>query len=147
MIEEMYEEELRDAEMNSNSLDGDGARGNAARSSEPADENAVVAGSSSVGKPQPFTDHCDLLQEEALAQTDVNSRYMVYEMAGLGGGTAGGSVSLTLGLQHSDGGPHAPAADQRFAPIEGDAADYDCLNIVDRRHRFGSIPLLHDFVA
>ncbi|CAA6658938.1 unnamed protein product [Spirodela intermedia] len=151
MIEEMYEEELKDAEMNSNSQDGDGGRDNAARSSELVDDNAardgVVAGSSSVGRPQPFTDDCDLLQEEALTQTDVNSRYMVYEMEGLGGGAAGGSVSLTLGLRHTDGGPHAPAADQRFAPIQGDAADYDCLNIVDRRHRFGSFPLLHDFVA
>ena len=92
MIEEMYEQELKEAETRSTEL----------------------------------VDECgDVIQEQVPA-TDDGQREM--------------PVRLTLGLRNGVGGLRVP--------VEGGAAaEYESLNMVNRRHRFGSVPLLHDFVA
>eukprot|EP00268_Persea_americana_P028265 TRINITY_DN2747_c0_g1_i1.p1 TRINITY_DN2747_c0_g1~~TRINITY_DN2747_c0_g1_i1.p1 ORF type:complete len:741 (-),score=168.16 TRINITY_DN2747_c0_g1_i1:364-2586(-) len=103
------------------------------------------------------TNDCSLLQD-ALIQPDGNGRFMAYQMAELGRFGNGG-VSLTLGLQHCDGGLPVSGGEQNFITVGGgdemfgtasdraEAAEYDCMNLGNRRHRFGSSHLLHDFVA
>ena len=102
-------------------------------------------------------DHCSLLQD-ALIQPDGNGRFMAYQMAELGRFSNGG-VSLTLGLQHCDGDLPVSGGQQNFVGIRGDddmygatsdrvdAAEYDCMNLGNQRHRFSSSQLVHDFVA
>ncbi|EHA8588207.1 BEL1-like homeodomain protein 7 [Cocos nucifera] len=104
---------------------------------------------------RPNGNDCSLLQD---ALTHSEGRYLAYQTAEFGQyGNSG--VSLTLGLQHCDGslpvsnGPHSFLAMREediysaAAPIGADTADYDYMNMDDRRHRFGSSHLLHDFVA
>lgn len=68
------------------------------------------------------------------------------DMAGFGG-YDGGSVSLTLGLQHCNeaGAGAGPAEPQ--ALLYGSAGDFDFISGSEDRQRFGSSQLLHDFVA
>uniref|UniRef100_A0A1D1YQP0 BEL1-like homeodomain protein 7 n=2 Tax=Anthurium amnicola TaxID=1678845 RepID=A0A1D1YQP0_9ARAE len=124
-------------------------------------QNEVNAGESNymnlkLGEQQPPSDNCSLLQN-AMVQSDGNSRYVAYQMAELERYGNGG-VSLTLGLQHCDGALPVSDVPQSFvtmrgndiynqAPLGAETSDYDCLNLVDRQHRFGSLHLLHDFVA
>nr|XP_010932911.1 BEL1-like homeodomain protein 7 [Elaeis guineensis]XP_019708926.1 BEL1-like homeodomain protein 7 [Elaeis guineensis]XP_019708927.1 BEL1-like homeodomain protein 7 [Elaeis guineensis] len=104
---------------------------------------------------RPNGNDCSLLQD---ALTHSEGRYMAYQTAEFGQyGNSG--VSLTLGLQHCDGSLPVSNGPQSFlamrgediysaaAPIGADTADYDYINMDDRRHRFGSSHLLHDFVA
>uniref|UniRef100_A0A0A8XYK8 Homeobox domain-containing protein n=1 Tax=Arundo donax TaxID=35708 RepID=A0A0A8XYK8_ARUDO len=64
----------------------------------------------------------------------------------LGGGYDGGSVSLTLGLQHcNDSGAAVPAEQQGL--LYGNAGDFDFMNGAEDRQRFSSSQLLHDFVT
>ncbi|XP_058106022.1 BEL1-like homeodomain protein 7 [Magnolia sinica] len=104
----------------------------------------------------PNVDACSILQD-TLVQPDGNGRFMTYQMAELGRFGNGG-VSLTLGLQHCDGGPPISDAQQNIvtvreeemygaASVGADAADYNCMNLGNQQHRFGSTRLLHDFVA
>ncbi|XP_010907730.1 BEL1-like homeodomain protein 7 [Elaeis guineensis] len=99
------------------------------------------------------------LLHDAIAQrSDGSGRFPAYQMAELGRYGNGG-VSLTLGLQHCDGGLPVSNSQQGFLrvggedvystapPLETDAADYNCINLVDQRHRFGPSALLRDFVA
>ncbi|KAF8667802.1 hypothetical protein HU200_052613 [Digitaria exilis] len=68
------------------------------------------------------------------------------DMAGLGG-YEGGSVSLTLGLQHcNDGGGGAVPGEQQGL-LYGNAGDFEFISSSEDRQRFGSSQLLHDFVA
>lgn len=102
-------------------------------------------------------DNSNLLQD-ALIPPDGNGRFMAYQMAELGRFGNGG-VSLTLGLQHCDEGLPVSGAQQKFVSIRGDddvygaasdradAVEYDCMDLGNRRHRFSSSQLLHDFVA
>ncbi|XP_068651413.1 BEL1-like homeodomain protein 7 [Aristolochia californica] len=108
---------------------------------------------------KPNTEDCSLLQD-ALLQREGNGRFMAYQMAELGR-FGGGGVSLTLGLQHCDGGmTPVTAGQQNFVTMRGDSMyssaapvsptdsdNFDCLNLANRQHRFGSSQLLHDFVA
>jgi len=67
-------------------------------------------------------------------------------MGGLGGGGYdGGSVSLTLGLQHCNDAGTVPAEQQGL--LYGNAGDFEFMNGSEDRQRFGSSQLLHDFVA
>ncbi|OVA08723.1 Homeobox domain [Macleaya cordata] len=117
-------------------------------------------------------DDCSLLQD-AFVQSDGNGsgRFMTanaaYQMAELARYGSGSGVSLTLGLQHCDGGglsmsggTHqnfvmraddmynaAAAAAAAASSLGSDTADYDCMDPGDRRSRFSSSHMLHDFVA
>ena len=67
------------------------------------------------------------------------------DMAGLGG-YDGGSVSLTLGLQHCNDAGAVPA--EQHGLLYGNAGDFEFINgSAEDRQRFGSSQLLHDFVA
>ncbi|CAN6302173.1 unnamed protein product [Urochloa humidicola] len=97
----------------------------------------------------------NLLLQDALAAHDHgaggDARFVAYgDMAGYGaasGGYDGGSVSLTLGLQHcNDAGGAVPAEPQGllYGNVGG---DFDFMNGSDDRQRFSTSQLLHDFVA
>ncbi|CAN6290565.1 unnamed protein product [Urochloa humidicola] len=98
-----------------------------------------------------------LLLQDALAHHHGggDARFVAYgDMAGLGvgggGGYDGGSVSLTLGLQHCNdaGGGAVPAEQQGLLFGNVAAGDFDFMNgSSDDRQRFSSSQLLHDFVA
>ncbi|KAK2966026.1 hypothetical protein RJ640_017104 [Escallonia rubra] len=87
-----------------------------------------------------------------------------YHMSELGRFGNGSGVSLTLGLQHCEGGgslPMSVATQHNFVSVRGDddvyneaassvgpeSADFDFMDSGNRQHRFGSSHLLHDFVA
>ncbi|KAK3008155.1 hypothetical protein RJ639_015134 [Escallonia herrerae] len=87
-----------------------------------------------------------------------------YHMSELGRFGNGSGVSLTLGLQHCEGGGSLPmsiATQHNFVSVRGDddvyneaassvgpeSADFDFMDSGNRQHRFGSSHLLHDFVA
>ncbi|XP_008794014.2 BEL1-like homeodomain protein 7 isoform X1 [Phoenix dactylifera] len=101
---------------------------------------------------------CGLLHDAIARKSDGSGRLVGFQMAKLGRYRNGG-VSLTLGLQHCDGCLPVSNGQQSFLgvrgqdvysaapPLEADATDYDCINSMDQRHRFGPSPLLHDFVA
>jgi hypothetical protein len=76
-----------------------------------------------------------------------DARFVSYsDMAGHLGGYDGGSVSLTLGLQHcNDTGGAVPGEQQGL--LYGSAGDFDFMNGGEDRQRFCSSQLLHDFVA
>ncbi|KAL6901793.1 hypothetical protein ACP4OV_004669 [Aristida adscensionis] len=75
-----------------------------------------------------------------------DARFVAYgDMAGHLGGYDGGSVSLTLGLQHCNDGGAVPGEQQGL--LYGGAGDFDFMNGSDDRQRFSSSQLLHDFVA
>ncbi|KAG9451862.1 hypothetical protein H6P81_004766 [Aristolochia fimbriata] len=203
MVEEMYKEEIGDAEMDSNSSSETASKAreevgnsedredylsmksaaeksqstsqfNDAKSDHISDVEMSVTtsvfhhtggqddhgyGNVKPREQKPNTEDCNLLQD-ALVQPDGNGRFMAYQMAELGR-FGGGGVSLTLGLQHCDGGmTPVSTGPQNFVTMRGDsmysAADpvvpaesdnFDCLNLTNRQHRFGSSQLLHDFVA
>ncbi|KAJ1298652.1 hypothetical protein BS78_01G470000 [Paspalum vaginatum] len=85
------------------------------------------------------------LLQEALAHHHGDARFVAYgDMAGLGG-YDGGSVSLTLGLQHCNDAGTVPAEQQGL--LYGSAGDFEFMNGSEDRQRFGSSQLLHDFVA
>ncbi|KAJ0982382.1 hypothetical protein J5N97_010637 [Dioscorea zingiberensis] len=97
------------------------------------------------------------LLQDAFGHSDANGRFMPYQMDDLGRyGNSG--VSLTLGLHHCNVGLGqsnqegflAVRGDDMYttAPLNADAADYDCINLMDRRQAFGAASHnLHDFVA
>nr|CAB3501921.1 unnamed protein product [Digitaria exilis] len=67
------------------------------------------------------------------------------DMSGLGG-YDGGSVSLTLGLQHCNDAGGAVQGEQQGL-LYGNAGDFEFISSSEDRQRFGSSQLLHDFVA
>ncbi|XVF45346.1 hypothetical protein PTKIN_Ptkin02bG0198400 [Pterospermum kingtungense] len=105
---------------------------------------------------------------EAIAHPDGGSdRFMAaaaaaYHMSELGRFGSGSGVSLTLGLQHCEGGsmPMSGGGHQNFVTMRSDdiynpavssvgaeTLDFECINPGNRQHRFSSSHLLHDFVA
>lgn len=85
------------------------------------------------------------LLQDALAHHHGDARFVAYgDMAGLGG-YDGGSVSLTLGLQHCNDAGTVPAEQQGL--LYGNAGDFEFMNGSEDRQRFSSSQLLHDFVA
>ncbi|ERN01244.1 hypothetical protein AMTRI_Chr03g53280 [Amborella trichopoda] len=197
MVEEMYKEEIGEAEMDSISSsekaptkgNGEGRAsdereelvGSTERhqltqfkdskselGSEPEMAGTVAHGddSGSYGHPsrerRSNNEDCSLLQDAlGTHHPDGHGRFMSYDYARLereayaaprlereAFAAGKNSVSLTLGLQHCDG-------QQSYMGVRGDeiyntnsvvsdSSEYDCIN---RRHRFGSSHLLHDFVA
>lgn len=81
-----------------------------------------------------------------------DERFMAYQMAELGR-YGNNNVSLTLGLQHCDGGQQSflgVRGEEMYdaAPtLEADEADYEYINVGGRQHQFNSSQLLHDFVT
>ncbi|RCV46404.1 hypothetical protein SETIT_9G528900v2 [Setaria italica] len=85
------------------------------------------------------------LLQDALAHHHSDPRFVAYgDMVGLGG-YDGGSVSLTLGLQHCNDAGAVPA--EQPGLLYGNAGDFEFMNASEDRQRFGSSQLLHDFVA
>ncbi|KAL6963825.1 hypothetical protein U1Q18_034830 [Sarracenia purpurea var. burkii] len=85
-----------------------------------------------------------------------------YHISELGRFGNGSGVSLTLGLQHCEGGdlPMPTTTHHGFLAIRGSdvyntassssepqAADFDCMNPGNQQHRFGLSHMFHDFVA
>ncbi|XP_062209982.1 BEL1-like homeodomain protein 7 [Phragmites australis] len=86
-----------------------------------------------------------LLQEALAHHHSGDARFVAYgDMAGQLGGYDGGSVSLTLGLQHRNDTGAVPAEQQGL--LYGNAGDFEFMNGSEDRQRFGSSQLLHDFV-
>ncbi|XP_020081809.1 BEL1-like homeodomain protein 7 isoform X2 [Ananas comosus] len=149
MIEEMYKEELGDAQIDSNSSSDNQSKGrNDMQNSDdcgnlqsPATEKCATSQLSSYSKVdfaptmnpnltnQNHNVGGSILLQEALNHSDGNSRLMAYQMAELGHYGNGG-VSLTLGLQHNNG------SFLGSAPIVADAEEYGYMNMEDRRERF-----------
>ncbi|XP_044508179.1 LOW QUALITY PROTEIN: BEL1-like homeodomain protein 7 [Mangifera indica] len=112
-------------------------------------------------------DESSLFQDPMVHSDGGNNRYMAaaaaaYHMSELGRFGSGSGVSLTLGLQHCEGGnlPISGGTHQSFIAMRGDdiynaaassvgteTADYECINNGNRQSRFSSSHLLHDFVA
>ncbi|CAO1943880.1 unnamed protein product [Urochloa humidicola] len=77
-----------------------------------------------------------------------DARFVAYgDMAGYGGGYDGGTVSLTLGLQHCNDAGGAVPAEQQGLLYGNVGGDFDFMNGSEDRQRFSSSQLLHDFVA
>lgn len=110
-----------------------------------------------------FTDMSMVHNSEGANDRFMAAAYHMSELGRVGNGNGSG-VSLTLGLQHCEGGslPMTRGSHQGFVPMRGDemynpnvgssmgpeAEDYECLNNGNRQPRFSSSShLLHDFVA
>ncbi|CAI0437896.1 unnamed protein product [Linum tenue] len=219
MVEEMYKEELGDAEMDSNSSSETAAARALSRadmrSSEDQGEEmqqqhqSVTSSSATEQAMEKTSDHHHHVQDmdmvgsstlrphfqfgathgrldvddcglynEAIGGGGGDNRFMaaaaaayqMQEMGRYGSGSSGG-VSLTLGLQHCEGGggglPISGAShhhqNQGFVSMRGDdiysaaaaassvggeTREFECVNPGSRQqHRFNSSHLLHDFVA
>ncbi|KAA8536070.1 hypothetical protein F0562_028548 [Nyssa sinensis] len=111
-------------------------------------------------------DECGLFQDTIARSNGGSERFMAaaapYHMSEFGRFGSGNGVSLTLGLQHCEGGslPLSVGAHHSFVAMRGDdvyntatssvgpeTADFDCMDSGNRQHRLGSSHLLHDFVA
>lgn len=116
---------------------------------------------------RPFQNDSHVLPDTAVIQSvEGSGRYMVasaaaYHMSELEMNENGSGVSLTLGLQHSDGGTvRMPIqTHQNYIPMRGDdrysvaapsmgvqAAGFDCMDSGNQQNRFASSQTLHDFV-
>ena len=110
------------------------------------------------------TGHDGLFPDSIVQTNGGNERFMAaaYHMSELGRFGPGNGVSLTLGLQHCEGGtlPLSVGTHQSFLTMRGDniyntapssvgpeTEDFDCMDSGNRQHRFSSSHLLHDFVA
>ncbi|CAI0437897.1 unnamed protein product [Linum tenue] len=163
MVEEMYKEELGDAEMDSNSSSETAA----ARALSRADmRSSEDQGEEMQQQHQSVTSSSATEQamNEAIGGGGGDNRFMaaaaaayqMQEMGRYGSGSSGG-VSLTLGLQHCEGGggglPISGAShhhqNQGFVSMRGgETREFECVNPGSRQqHRFNSSHLLHDFVA
>lgn len=111
-------------------------------------------------------DDCSLFSDGMVQSDGSNERFMAaaaaYHMSELGRFGSGNGVSLTLGLQHCDGGslPMSSGNHHGFVAMRGDdiynaaassvgaeTADFECLNSGSQQSRFSSSHLLHDFVV
>lgn len=115
---------------------------------------------------RPSVDDCSLFSDAMVHSDGGGDRFMAaaaaaYQMSEVGRFGSGG-VSLTLGLQHCEGGSlsmsgttHHGFVSMRGDDIYGAAAssvgvgtpDFECINPGNRQHRFNSSHVLHDFVA
>ncbi|XP_062076842.1 BEL1-like homeodomain protein 6 [Humulus lupulus] len=116
---------------------------------------------------RPGMDDCSSVFPHGIVQSDGGSeRFMAaaaaYHMSELGRFGSGTGVSLTLGLQHCDGGsiPMNGGTHHGFVAMRGDdlynpaassmgaeAADFECINSGNQQPRYASSHLLHDFVV
>ncbi|KAF2322860.1 hypothetical protein GH714_031438 [Hevea brasiliensis] len=107
---------------------------------------------------RPSVDDCGLFPD-AIVHSDGSADRLIaaaaaaYQMSEVGGFGTGSGVSLTLGLQHCEGGnlPVSTTAHHSFVSMRGDGiysaaassvgaenTDYECLNPGNRQHRFNS---------
>jgi hypothetical protein len=218
MVEEMYKEELGDAEMDSNSSSENAAKatkGDMGTSEDRGEEfqqsasstatercsagqlmdpksdhvpDMELAGSTTRSNFQngtrgeafteygllklredqrPSMDDCGLFSDAMAHSEGGGDRFMAaaaaaYQMSEVGRFGNGSGVSLTLGLQHCEGGnlPMPGTTHHGFVSMRGDddiynaassvgagATDFECLNPGNRQHRFSSSHVFHDFVA
>ncbi|XP_062177256.1 BEL1-like homeodomain protein 6 [Alnus glutinosa] len=115
---------------------------------------------------RPSVDDCSLFPDAMIQSDGASERFMAaaaaYHMSELGRFGGGSGVSLTLGLQHCEGGslPMSGGTHQSFINMRGDqlynaapssvgaeTADFECMNSGNQQHRFSSSHLLHDFVV
>ncbi|KAK2665394.1 hypothetical protein Ddye_003968 [Dipteronia dyeriana] len=117
---------------------------------------------------RPGVDECNLYQNAMVHTDGGNDRFMAaaaaaYHMSEMGRFGGGSGVSLTLGLQHCEGGslPMSGGNHHSFIAMRGDdiyntaaassvgtdTTDYECIDNGNRPTRFSSSHLLHDFVA
>lgn len=117
---------------------------------------------------RPAINDCSVVPDTAIIQSiEGSGRYMAaaaaaYHMSELERFENGTGVSLTLGLQHSDGNsvPMSIETHHNYISLRGDgtysgaatsmgaeAGDFDCMDSGNRHDHFGSSQLLHDFVA
>ncbi|PQM35738.1 BEL1-like homeodomain protein 7 [Prunus yedoensis var. nudiflora] len=111
-------------------------------------------------------DDCSLFSDPNVHSDRSSERFMeaadAYHMPELGRFGSGSGVSLTLGLQHCDGGslPISTGTHHSFVAMRGDdlynpaassvgseTADFECMDSGNQQHRFGSSHLLRDFVV
>ncbi|KAA8534463.1 hypothetical protein F0562_031980 [Nyssa sinensis] len=173
IVEVLYKEEIGDAEMDSNSSSevvpkatkgpNDNARFQNGTNGEIETEYGVVK---SRMEQRSKVDDCSLFQDTIVQSNGGGASFMAAAAADyvseLGRFGTGNGVSLTLGLQHCEGGglPLTVGAHHNFVTMEEDdvynvaassvgpkTADFDCLDSGNRQHRFGPSHLLHDFVA
>ncbi|KAJ6671416.1 HOMEOBOX PROTEIN TRANSCRIPTION FACTORS [Salix viminalis] len=217
MVEEMYKEELGDAEMDSNSSSENAAKATKGdgTSEEKGEEfqhsaSSTATGRCSVGqlmdsksdhvpevemagstarnnfhngiRSETFTEYgllklredqrpsmedCSLFSDAMAHSEGGGDRFMAaaaaaYQMPEVGRFGNGSGVSLTLGLQHCEGGslPMSGTAHHGFVSMRGDddiynaassvgaePTDFECLNPGNRQQRFSSSHVFHDFVA
>uniref|UniRef100_A0A6N2MCU0 Homeobox domain-containing protein n=1 Tax=Salix viminalis TaxID=40686 RepID=A0A6N2MCU0_SALVM len=218
MVEEMYKEELGDAEMDSNSSSENAAKatkGDMGTSEDRVEEfqqsasstatercttgqlmdpksdhvpDMKMAGSTTRSNFQngtrgeafteygllklredqrPSMDDCSLFSDAMVHSEGGGDRFIAaaaaaYQMSEVGRFGNGSGVSLTLGLQHCEGGnlPMSGTTHHGFVSMRGDddiynaassvgagATDFECLNPGSRQHRFSSSHVFHDFVA
>ncbi|KAJ6896703.1 BEL1-like homeodomain protein 7 [Populus alba x Populus x berolinensis] len=218
MVEEMYKEELGDAEMDSNSSSENAAKatkGDMGTSEEKGEEfqqsaSSTATGRCSVGqlmdsksdhvpevemagstarsnfhngtRGETFTEYgllklredqgpsmedCSLFSDAMAHSEGGGDRFMAaaaaaYQMSEVRRFGNGSGVSLTLGLQHCEGGslPMSGTTHHGFVSMRGDddiynaassvgagPTDFECLNPGNRQHRFSSSHVFHDFVA
>ncbi|KAB5541476.1 hypothetical protein DKX38_014450 [Salix brachista] len=217
MVEEMYKEELGDAEMDSNSSSENAAKATKGdgTSEEKGEEfqhsaSSTATGRCSVGqlmdsksdhvpevemagstarnnfhngiRTETFTEYgllklredqrpsmedCSLFSDAMAHSEGGGDRFMAaaaaaYQMPEVGRFGNGSGVSLTLGLQHCEGGslPMSGRAHHGFVSMRGDddiynaassvgaePTDFECLNPGNRQQRFSSSHVFHDFVA
>ncbi|KAA8546010.1 hypothetical protein F0562_020539 [Nyssa sinensis] len=107
-------------------------------------------------------DDCSLFQDTIVQSNGGGASFMAaaaaYHVSELGRFGSGNGVSLTLGLQHCEGGglPLTVGAHQNFVTMEEDdvynvaassvgpeTADFDRLDSGNRQHRFGPLPVCY----
>ncbi|KAE8728981.1 BEL1-like homeodomain protein 6 [Hibiscus syriacus] len=189
MVEEMYKEEFVDAEMDYNSSSENAIKaikGNTMASGDRAGHVPYVvditgpitgAGFQNVMQEEaetmllklreeqrPNIDDSNLLPDAIYHPDGDNGQFIAaataYNMSGLGSFGNGTCVSLTLGLQHCEGGdiPISGGGHQNFVAMRGDGiydpaalsaetSDFECINPGNREHGFSSSHLVHDFVV
>uniref|UniRef100_A0A5B6ZTX5 Putative BEL1-like homeodomain protein 3 n=1 Tax=Davidia involucrata TaxID=16924 RepID=A0A5B6ZTX5_DAVIN len=106
-------------------------------------------------------DDCGLFQDTMVRSNGGSERFMAaaatYHMSEFGRFGSGNGVSLTLGLQHCEGGslPLSVGAHHSFitmreenvynaatSSVGPETADFDCMDSGNRQHRLGSLPFV-----
>lgn len=161
MVEDMYKEEFGETEMDSNSSSDNATKfrdelhANDTREDHPNSLTDKYHAKQSSHEPRHEPDAASGFQNElqehrptdaallqdSIRHTDVNSRFIDYQMNELGR-YANGGVSLTLGLQHCDSNVPDSETQERFVPLRGE----DLYN-GGQLMGFGSSNMMHDFVA
>ncbi|KAI4295485.1 hypothetical protein L6164_035528 [Bauhinia variegata] len=190
MIEEMYKEEIGDADMDSSCSSENASKvtksdmkttndmGDDLQQSQSSmanmncnDEEAKdfgsdhvlgteIAGSSGLAEEQrPNFDDCGLYPDGTVVQTSgCSQRYMAVaatcQVSEMGRFETGSGVSLTLGLQHCEGGNSFVAMREddvynsaAASSLRAETAELDCITNGNQQQRFSSSHLLRDFVV
>jgi len=113
----------------------------------------------SKGEQRLCLDDSSLFQDTIVQSDEGSGRFMIPELGSFGNGNG---VSLTLGLQHCEGGGFPMTVDTHhgYVTMRGDevynaspssvgpqTADFDCMDSGNRSQRFSTSHMFHDFVA